>query len=447
MENTITETFHAFLQCMDCKTEYNIEEVIFKCKQCSGLLDVKHNIHAIKKTSAEQWKNIFESRLVSPYPFNSGVWSKKEWILPQLDPENIISLGEGNTPLIPLPKYAKELKINELWIKQCGISHTGSFKDLGMTVLVSHVYQLIKKGKHIKAISCASTGDTSAALAAYAAYANIPVIIFLPKDKISLAQLIQPISNGSIVISLETDFDGCMQVVQEITANKDSGIYLANSMNPLRIEGQKTVGIEVIQQLRWNVPDWFIIPGGNLGNVSALVEGLLLLKETGIIQRLPGVAVAQSSRANPLYRSYLNQFKKFEPIQAQTTLASAIQIGNPVSYKRAKRALELTNGVVEEATEEELANISGYLDRMGMFLDPHTSVALVALKKLREKSIIKKEDSVVIISTAHGLKFIEFKLNYHKNNIPEVQSIYKNEPIILPPDVKKVIATINDKLN
>jgi threonine synthase len=237
-----------------------------------------------------------------------------------------------------------------------------------------------------------------------------------------------------------------MEIVQEITLDKDAGIYLANSMNPLRIEGQKTVGIEVIQQLGWNKPDWFIIPGGNLGNVSALVEGFLLLKETGIIDSLPRVAVAQSSKANPLYKSFLNHFKTFEPIKAETTLASAIQIGNPVSFKRAKRALEISNGVVEEATEDELANLSGYIDKMGMFLDPHTAVAMVALKKLKEKGIIKNNESVVVISTAHGLKFTEFKVNYHKNQLKEVNAKYRNEPILLPPNVKKIKEVIHQKI-
>jgi threonine synthase len=440
------KNLQAHLECMECHTKYDITEVIFRCPKCNGLLDVRHNLEAIKKIPANQWKELFDQRLLTEFPFSSGVWGKKEWVLPQLKKENIVSMGEGHTPLIPLPKYAKELHLSELWIKQCGVSHTGSFKDLGMTVLVSHVKQLMETDNSIKAISCASTGDTSAALAAYAAYANIPVIIFLPQNRISLAQLIQPISNGAIVLSLETDFDGCMQIVQEITSDKEMGIYLANSMNPLRIEGQKTVGIEVIQQLRWNRPDWFIIPGGNLGNVSALVEGFVLLKETGIIDSIPRVAVAQSSKANPLYKSFLNQFKTFEPVKAQTTLASAIQIGNPVSFKRAKRALEISRGVVEEATEDELANMAAYLDRMGMFLDPHTAVAMVALQKLKNKDIIKNNESVVIISTAHGLKFTEFKVNYHKNQLNEVQAKYANSPIILPPDSEKIKEIIRQKL-
>ncbi len=435
--------FKAILKCMDCGSEYSMNEVLFRCPECDGLLDVVHDINEIRKVSGEEWKKTFDERFrMAHFPFSSGVWGKKEWVLPEIENENIVSLGEGSTPLVPVSSYADELNLKDLWIKQCGISHTGSFKDLGMTVLVSHVKHLISKGKPIRAISCASTGDTSAALAAYGAYARIPVIIFLPKDKVSLAQLIQPVSNGTIVLSLDTDFDGCMNIVKEITSEQESGIYLANSMNPLRIEGQKTVGIEVIQQLGWKVPDWFIIPGGNLGNVSALVEGFKLLKETGIINKIPRVAVAQTSKANPLYISYTKNFEEFISVKAQPTLATAIQIGNPVSYKRAVRALLYSQGVVESVTENELANAAAYLDKLGMYVDPHTGVAVAALKKLRQNHIIQEGESIVIISTAHGLKFTEFKLGYHKKNLKEVDSLFANQPIELKADIKLVKQTI-----
>ena len=203
---------------------------------------------------------------------------------------------------------ARLVGLDNLWIKLCGNSHSGSFKDLGMTVLVSQVKQMISEGAPIQAVACASTGDTSAALATYCAAAGIQSIVLLPKGKISIAQLVQPIANGALVLSLDTDFDGCMRVVQEIT--KDETIYLANSMNSLRIEGQKTVGIEIVQQFDWDVPDVIIIPGGNLGNVSALGQGLLMMRDLGLITKLPRIVVAQAERANPLYRSYHQEFCK-----------------------------------------------------------------------------------------------------------------------------------------
>src|SRR6185436_10649974 len=209
------------------------------------------------------------------WPYGSAIWGKKEWVLPQIDNENIVSMYEGATNLFWTERFGKVIGLRDLWVKQCGISHTGSFKDLGMTVLVSQVKQMIADGVKIRAVACASTGDTSAAVSAYCAAAGIPSIVFLPKDKVSLAQLIQPVANNAITLSIDTDFDGCMKIVQEIT--KDNSIYLANLLNSLRVEGQKTISFEIAQQLGWDVPDFVVVPGGNLGNVSAIGSGFLLM--------------------------------------------------------------------------------------------------------------------------------------------------------------------------
>jgi threonine synthase len=220
-----------------------------------------------------------------------------------------------------------------------------------------------------------------------------------------------------------------MKLVQEIT--KDPTLYLANSMNSLRVEGQKTVGIEIVQQFDWEAPDVIIIPGGNLGNVSALGKGLLLLKDLGLIAKLPRIVVAQAERANPLYRAYLRNFEVFEPIQAQKTLASAIQIGNPVSFEKAVRTLKQFKGVVEQASEEELADAAAMADRTGMFNCPHTGVALAVMLKLLKAGKIDKAERVVVISTAHGLKFVEMKVRYHEKRL-EFPSRHANQPIELP---------------
>jgi threonine synthase len=278
-------------------------------------------------------------------------------------------------------------------------------------------------------VACAATGDTSAALATYCAAAGIQAIVLLPRGKISGAQLVQPISNGALVLYLDTDFDGCMKLVREIT--KDPTIYLANSMNSLRIEGQKTVGIEIAQQFDWEPPDVIIIPGGNLGNVSALGQGLLMMRDLGLTCKLPRIVVAQAQRANPLYLSYLNNFETFEPITAQKTLASAIQIGNPVSFQKAVRTLKQFNGIVEQASEEELADAAALGDRTGMFNCPHTGVALAAMIKLLKAGKIDKSERVVVISTAHGLKFVEMKVKYHQREL-EFPSHHANQPIELP---------------
>jgi len=238
------------------------------------------------------------------------------------------------------------------------------------------------------------------------------------------------------VLSLDTDFDGCMTLVQEIT--KERTVYLANSMNSLRIEGQKTVAIELAQQFNWEIPDWVVIPGGNLGNVSALGKGFLMMLDLGLIQKLPRIAVAQAENANPLYRSFLKGFREFQPVTAKKTLASAIQIGDPVSIKRAIRILQRFDGVVEQASEQELADESARADRTGMFNCPHTGVALAAFKKLVDRGVIARQSRVVVISTAHGLKFAEQKAAYHMGELADVRPVHQNLPLELPADVDSV---------
>lgn len=416
--------------------QYSLDEIIYRDPETGDLLEVRHDMAALKKTSAQAWRDLFEKRWRSQNKVDqSGIWGKREWVLPDLPVEDVVTLGEGATPLFSGKELSRLFAHDELHVKLCGNSHTGSFKDLGMTVLVSQVNHMIKKGAPIRAIACASTGDTSAALAAYAAYAGILSVILLPKNKISLAQLMQPIANGSLVLALETDFDGCMEIVQQLTLEKD--IYLANSMNSLRIEGQKTVGIEVAQQLGWNLPDWFIIPGGNLGNVSALGAGLKMLYELGVVNSLPRIAVAQAEAANPLYLSYKKNFAEFTAITAQETAASAIRIGNPVSVKKAITTLKEFGGVVEQASEAELADAAALGDRAGLLVDPHTGVALAALQKLKQQGTIKANDSVAVISTAHGLKFADFKVAYHKESS---QTKLKNVPV----DLKASLAAVKD---
>jgi threonine synthase len=349
---------------------------------------------------------------------------------------NIVSTYEGGSNLFWAERLGREIGLDDLWIKQCGNSHTGSFKDLGMTVLVSMVKQMVSEGKKIPAVACASTGDTSAALAAYCAVAGMQAIVFLPRNKVSHAQLIQPLAHGALTLALDTDFDGCMDLVQEICQRHN--IYLANSMNSLRIEGQKTISIELCQQFDWEVPDWVIVPGGNLGNVSAIGKGFLMLKELGLIHKLPRIVCAQAERANPLYRSFLSGFEGYKPMRAKKTLASAIQIGHPVSIQKAIATLKVFDGIVEQATEAELANAGARADRTGLFNCPHTGVALAALFKLTARGIIRKSERVIVISTANALKFTDTLLRYHESKIRGVTSQYANLPVILPPKADRI---------
>jgi threonine synthase len=439
--------YKAWFQCINekCNEKYPLNTVIYRCKSCDSLLEVRHDMQKLARRDAKAWMKLFEDRYKSTqWPYGSGIWGKKEWVLPQIADDNIVSLYEGGSNLFWAERFGKLVGVDNLWVKLCGNSHSGSFKDLGMTVLVSQVKQMISEGAPIQAVACASTGDTSAALAVYCAAAGIQSIVLLPKGKISMAQLVQPIANGALVLSLDTDFDGCMRVVREIT--KDETIYLANSMNSLRIEGQKTVGIEIVQQFDWEVPDVIIIPGGNLGNVSALGSGLLMMRDLGLISKLPRIVVAQAERANPLYRSYLKNFESFEPMEAGKTLASAIQIGDPVSIVKAIRTLKQFDGIVMDATEQELSDAAALGDRTGMFNDPHTGVALAAMIKLIKSGKIDRSEHVVVISTAHGLKFTDFKVNYHEGKLG-FPSMYANKPIEVAANVSAVKEALTNALN
>jgi threonine synthase len=435
--------YTSWLECIrGCGRRYSIYDVVYRCEDCGALLDVEHDLDALKTRSAEAWKALFDERVrTNRWPYGSGVWGKKEWVLPQVQNENIVSMYEGHSNCFWAGQLGEEIGVSDLWVKQCGNSHTGSFKDLGMTVLVSVVNQMLADGKPIRAVACASTGDTSAALAAYAAAADMPAVILLPRGKVSTAQLVQPIANGALVLALDTDFDGCMAIVQALT--EDPTIYLANSMNSLRIEGQKTVGIEIAQQFDWQVPDWVIIPAGNLGNVSALGRGFMMMRELGLIDRLPRIACAQAANANPLYLSYQTGFKEYTAVEAQTTAASAIQIGAPVSYERAVKVLKAFDGIVDQASEDELANAAARADRTGLYTCPQTGVALAVLLKMVSRGEIKSDQRVVVISTAHGLKFTNFKVGYHEGDLPAIEAVYANPPVELPPDLDAVNEAIN----
>lgn len=431
---------HAFLRCFDgCPGEYPLDEIRYRCPRCGGLLEVEHDLQALGQIDAATWRRLFDSRSnlrAEPAWGASGVWSKREWVLPHIDDASIVTLREGFTPLLQSPRLGAEFGVSDLWLKLSSHSHTGSFKDLGMTVLVSQVVFMRARGQQIAAIACASTGDTSAALAAYCAAAGIPAIVLLPEAKISDEQLIQPLANGAVTLSLQTDFDGCMKLVQELT--EASKIYLANSMNPLRIEGQKTVALEICQQLGWEVPDWVVVPGGNLGNIAAIARGFFMAHHLGLIKRTPKLVCAQAAQANPLYESYQRGFREFTPQVARSTAASAIQIGNPVSAKKAIRALRQTDGVVEQASEEELAEAAARADRAGHFVCPQTGVALAAVRKLVARGVIAPDARVIVVATAHGLKFSGFKRRFHTS----AANALANPPISVPASLDGILATL-----
>ncbi|NRA32204.1 MAG: threonine synthase [Polyangiaceae bacterium] len=436
-------TYSAEFQCLsDCDDSWPVTDPIYSCPQ-GGLLEVVHDMEALKKRSAAGWMRLFDERYKgTKWPYGSGVWGKREWVMPEVPDEMIVSMDEGGSNLFWAERYGRQLGLKDLWVKLCGNSHSGSFKDLGMTVLVSVVrWAMAQKQLKVKAVACASTGDTSASLAAYGAAAGLPVVVLLPRGKITTGQLVQPLAHGALVLGLDTDFDGCMEIVRRLA--EEQVIYLANSMNPLRIEGQKTVAIELVQQFEWEVPDWIVLPSGNLGNASALYAGFKMMKDLGLIERYPRLVVAQAENANPLYRAWNAGKTEVEAITAKPTLASAIQIGNPISAPRAIRALQNMEGIVEQASEQELVDAAARADATGMYTCPHTAVALAVLEKLVKRGTIPPEDKVVVISTAHGLKFTEFKVNYHESQLAGLTSPNANPPVNLDADLGQVADAIN----
>jgi threonine synthase len=434
--------YRAVFRCTaGCPGDHSLWQPIYHCPSCGGLLHVVHDTAALRDRSAAGWMRIFDDRYKrTTWPYGSGVWGKKEWVCPEIHDQHVVSMDEGGTGLLWAERFGREIGLEDLWVKQCGNSHTGSFKDLGMTVLVSVVKQIIANGSGIRAVACASTGDTSASLAAYAAAAGIPAIVILPRGRVTAAQLVQPLANGALVLSLDTDFDGCMTIVRRLV--EEEGLYLANSMNSLRIEGQKTLAIEIVQQFDWQVPDVIVIPGGNLGNVSALGAGFDMMLELGLIAKRPRIVVAQAAAANPLYTAYRNNWR-FEPMTAAPTIASAIQIGNPVSVDKAIRTLQRYDGIVEQATEPELADAAARADRTGMFNCPHTGVALAALEKLVARKEVRAADRVIVISTATGLKFADVKTAYHTGTLAGVTPTYPNRPVELSDDFDAVRRAID----
>ena len=431
-------SYSAVFRCAaGCPGDHSIWQAIYHCPACGGLLQVVHDIDALRHRSPVAWMRLFDDRYKrTAWPYGSGVWGKKEWVCPGVRDENVVSMDEGGTNIFWADRYGRELGVEDLWVKMCGNSHTGSFKDLGMTVLVSVVKQIIANGGGIGAVACASTGDTSAALAAYAAAAGIPAIVILPRARVSAAQLVQPLANGALVLALDTDFDGCMAIVQRLAT--DEGVYLANSMNSLRLEGQKTLSIEIVQQFDWEVPDVVVIPGGNLGNVSALAAGFQMMLDLGLIAKRPRLVVAQAAAANPLYRAYRNNWQ-FEPMRAQPTLATRDpdrQSGlDPPRHQRAPgvRRRRRTGHRGRARRCRRARGPDGDVQ-----LPAHGGRARLARKARSAAARSGRRDRVIVVSTANGLKFSEFKTAYHTNGLKGVTARHANPPVELPNDYDAV---------
>ena len=399
-------------RCVSCAADFPIEEVRTACATCGSLLDVEHDLASFGRSGAD-WRSLFDRRrsalpglTTKPYE-QSGVWRYREHVLPCLPEVSIVSKPEGNTRLYPGRALGDELGLSRMFVKHEGENPTLSFKDRGMTVGVSWARHL-----GIRDVACASTGDTSAALAAYAAEVpGMRGIVLLPDAKITDEQLVQALHYGATTLALSTDFDGCMKVVANLSSAHP--IFLLNSKNPVRIEGQKTIAWEAIHDLGWEVPDWFVVPVGNAGNISAIGKGLREWLSLGVIEKKPRLAGVQADAADPFYQSYQTGFTRRITRTAGETAASAIRIGAPVSHPKAEREIKFWNGVVARVTEAELMAAAALANRHGLAICPNSAVALAGARKLRAEGTIGKDQLVVVVATAHAIKFSSPAAAFH----------------------------------
>lgn len=404
------------LQCMDCDQTYPIDSVLYSCPACGGLLDVQHDLAALRGAVT---RATFDRRLGTlNAPHSSGVWRYQELVYPGLSPAVIVSRNEGNTNLYPVPVLAEWAGVGALYLKHEGENPTGSFKDRGMTTGVTQARAL-----GMARVACASTGNTSAALAAYAALAGMEGIVFFQDRQIALGKLSQAIAYGATCVQIGADFDRNMELVREVAEQLD--IYVLNSINPFRLEGQKSIMFEALQQLRWEVPDWIVCPGGNLGNSSAFGKALVELHQLGLIDRLPRLAIIQAEGANPLYRAFRRGFESYEAVRART-VATAIKIGNPVNYAKAVRALRWTDGVVEQVTDGEIMDAKALIDGRGIGCEPASACSLAGTRKLAAAGVIRPGETVIGVLTGHVLKDPDATIGYHARTLDGITPAYAN---------------------
>ena len=447
------------LRCTGCGARIPGEQARsnFRCAECGDLFEVVYpwseawgdGLAAGFRPNAGALRHLWAERRTSTMAVDqSGVWRFRD-LLPIVAEEQVVTLREGNTPLYELPKCAKAVGLNWLLAKHQGMNPTGSFKDTGMTAALS-----VAVARGFEWVACASTGNTSAAMAAYAARAGLRSMVLIPEGKIAWGKLSQSMDYGSTTIQLKTDFDGCVKVLTEIVGR--APVYLLNSVNPYRLEGQKTPAFEMLEQMDWQVPHHLIVPGGNLANCSALGKGFAEMKHLGFIKRVPKISVIQAEGANPLYRWLQGGGEGvFEPVVADTR-ASAIRIGNPASWKKAVRVLRETGGTCEQATEQEIALAKAEIGAEGIGCEPASAVTFAGLKKLVAKGFVGPEETAVLLLTGHTLKDSEYTMLYHRGELLTAAEMagatleeraqhaqMRREPVVLEPNADAVLRMLD----
>ena len=457
------------LRCTECSTVITKDDVSrdFRCPHCRGLYEVVYSWsdakpapHAgtpddpgsrLPNPSALRW--LWQERRSSSMAVDqSGVWRFRD-LLPIVDDfEKVVTLREGNTPLYDLPRSARALGLNWLLAKHQGMNPTGSFKDTGMTTTLSVA---VERG--FDWVACASTGNTSAAMAAYAARAGLRSIVFIPEGKIAWGKLSQAMDYGALTIQLKTDFDGCVNILGDLV--RKFPIYLLNSVNPYRPEGQKTPAFEIVEQLDWQVPEHIIVPGGNLANSAALGKGFSEMHQLGLIPRTPKISIIQAEGANPLYRWFIDTNRVMKSVVADTR-ATAIRIGNPASWRKAADVIDNLGGWCEQVSEQQIALAKAEIGAEGIGCEPASAVTLAGLKKLVALGKVTAEERVVLILTGHTLKDSQYTIDYHRNDLFTAaetaqltpaelaqHAALRKPPIVLEADSSLVLRTLESYMN
>jgi threonine synthase len=430
-------------RCIGCAAVNPTAGQDFRCPQCGNLLEItdsswnSHNPAALKSL----WR---ERRTLNAALDLSGVWRFRELLPAPASEQQVVTLREGNTPLFDLPQSSRSTGVAQLYGKHQGLNPTGSFKDTGMTVAATFARQA-----GYRWVACASTGNTSASMAAYAARGGMRSLVLVPEGKISWSKLSQALDYGALTCQLRTDFDGCLGLLQQLV--RRAPVYQLNSINPFRLEGQKTLAFELMEQLEWQPPDHIIVPGGNLGNCSAIGKALLEMLEVGLIPRLPKLSVIQAEGANALVRTLREAGgKRLVSVQAETR-ATAIRIGNPASWEKAVKVLQATGGACEQVSEVEIAQAKAEIGAEGIGCEPASAVTLAGLRKLLHQDFVKPEETVVLVLTGSLLKDPDFTMEFHRgdlfqSSIDEKEGAKLNEfrhpPVVLDATLDAVIKTL-----